>query len=404
MTTQEITSPELKHLEAEIHFKRENLRTIFDEAGPERTFALVKSIGGSNEDKVAEVRRLNDELQPIVAKAAGLRAALAIAQDLDENPAPTSTAETGANGRKAESFGERFVKSEACRNFGQKSVLDVDLKTLMSRTAGWAPESFREPGFVPIANAPIMVLDLMPTLPTKQAAVKYMEQTTRTNNAAERAEGAVYGEAAFVLAETSKTVETVGIWLPVTDEELEDVESAAAMIDLELPTMLRQRVDLQVLVGNGTTPNLQGVNNQAGIQTQAKGSDPGPDAIFKAMTKVRVTGRAMASGVVLHPNNWQDIRLLRTVDGIYIWGSPSDPAPETIWGLRVAQSDNQTLGTGLVGDFASWARLYLRRDVTVERTNSHSTDFINGRQAIRASIRCAMVWKRPAAFATVTGL
>ena len=177
-------------------------------------------------------------------------------------------------------------------------------RCVMTRAAGWAPESIREAGYVPAASAPIMVADIIPVVTTGQAAVKYMEQTTRTNNAAERAEAATYGEAAIVLTERSVTVESIGVWIPVTDEQIEDEAEAESLINLDLPLMLRQRVDLQQLVGDGSTPNIRGVNNVAGIQTQAKGADPVMDAIYKGRTKVRVTGRAMPNAVVISSPAW----------------------------------------------------------------------------------------------------
>ena len=200
------------------------------------------------------------------------------------------------------------------------------------------------------------------------------------------------------------TVETIGVWLPVTDEQLEDEEEAQAMIDLELPLMLRQRADLQVLVGDGNTPNILGVNNKGSIQTQAKGADPVFDAIHKGITKVRVTGRATPDVVVMHPNDWEGLVLTRTADGIYILGNPASEAPKSIWGLTPAISDNQTENTAVVGDFLNYARFYLRRGIEMKITDSHDTNFINGKQAIRAGFRGCTVWKRAAAFCTVTGI
>jgi HK97 family phage major capsid protein len=403
-----IEFPELKEVAGKIDERQLKLKTIFEEAGPERDMAKVKSLDGDSATKVAEIARLNAELADLGAerdKLKTLRQGVVNARLYGINEGDADI-ENGRPARK--SFGQ-LVAESAVRTggIGTKAEIDSDprqLKTLMTRSAGWAPESLRDPGYVPYASAPLMVTDLIPMLPTKQAAVKYMEQTTRTNNAAERAEGGAYGEAALALTERSVTVETVGVWLPVTDEQLDDEEEAAAMIDMDLPFMLRQRIDLQALVGDGSTPNVLGVNNKPSIQTQAKGADVVMDAIHKAATKVRVTGRALPDAVVFHPNDWEAVRLTRTADGIYILGNPQDPGPDRIWGLRVVQSDNQTENTAVVGDFANFSRFRLRRDVLVERTNSHDTYFTSGKQAIRAGIRCAFVWSRAAAFCTVTGI
>lgn len=280
----------------------------------------------------------------------------------------------------------------------------VELKALFETTAGWAPESARIPGLViEKATRPVQVLDIIPTGRTGQASVVYMEETTRTHAAAERAEAAAYAESTFVLTEQSSTVRSIGDSIPVTDEQIEDVVGVESYLNQRLEFGVRQRLDNQVLNGNGTAPNLRGITNVAGIQTQAKGSDPVPDAIYKAMVKVRVTGRAFPGAFVVHPNDWQDVRLLRTADGIYIWGSPSEAGPERIWGIQVVQADSLTEGTGLVGDFANFCQLYERRgaEIMVGYVND---DFLKGKRTIRAGLRVAFVVYRAAAFATVTGI
>jgi HK97 family phage major capsid protein len=306
------------------------------------------------------------------------------------------------------SFGQLFTESKAYKgrtgSVGPEARIDVELKTLMTTAAGWTPESTRTGRVVDFATRPVQVTDIIPQTTTTQAAVVYMEETTFTNNAAEAAEGAAYGEAALALTEQSATVRKIAVFIPVTDEQLEDEPQVRGYLDNRLPFMIRQRLDSQLLVGNGTAPNLRGLNNVVGVQTQAKGTDTTPDAIYKAMVKVRTVGFAEPNAVIMHPNDWQDIRLLRTADGLYIWGNPSEAGPERIWGLTIAQAVAQTENTAIVGDFATFSELAVRRGVDVQVSNSHDTYFTSGKQAVRADMRVGFVVYRPTAFCLTTGI
>jgi|GEM_PF-640729 len=224
-------------------------------------------------------------------------------------------------------------------------------KTLMARTAGYAPEVIRAPGFVEAATRPIQVLDIIPMFQTDQSSYKYMEETTRTHNAAEKAEGATFAESAFGFTERSAPVQKITDSLPVTDEQLQDVPSMNGYIDSRLTFGIRQRLDGQCIVGDGSDPNLRGLKNVSGIQTRAVGADPVMDAYFKAMTNVRLVGRATPTHHLMHPLDWQNIRLTRTADGIYIFGSPTDAGPERLWGLPVVQQDADVQGRGYTGSF-----------------------------------------------------
>ena len=112
----------------------------------------------------------------------------------------------------------------------------------------------------------------------------------------------------------------------------------------------------------------------------------------------------MPDAYVTNPADWQDVRLLRTADGIYIWGNPSEAGPERIWGLAVAQANGMTADTGVVGDFGNFSELAVKRGVETKISDSHSTFFVEGKQAIRADVRVALIYYRPAAFCSVTGV
>jgi HK97 family phage major capsid protein len=407
--------PALADAEGKLADRQKKLHTIFDEAGPDLDMSLVKSVEGDSAAKVAAIKALNDEMGDLgreiddLQKVAGIADAARKAREQNiPNPGAEGPTVPGPRQAESKSLGEHFTESKAFTGRqgqnGPEAHIDVELKTLMTTTAGWAPETFRTGRLVDFATRPIQVTDVIPQTTTGQAAVVYMEETTLTNNAAEVAEAGTYAESAFALTEQTNTVRKIGTFLPVTDEQLEDVPLVQGYLNNRLPFLVMQRLDSQILVGNGTAPNLRGILNVSGIQTQAKGADPVPDAIFKAMTLVRVTGRATPGPVIFHPTNWQSVRLMRTADGIYIWGSPSDTGPDRIWGSQVVQSDAITLGTAVLGDWQLYSELAMRRGLDVQVSNSHSTYFVEGKQAIRADIRAALVFYRPAAFATITGL
>jgi HK97 family phage major capsid protein len=274
----------------------------------------------------------------------------------------------------------------------------------MTTSAGWAPQAIRTNVVIPDEQRPIQVTDYIPSLTTTQASVVFMEETTFTNSAQETAEAGTYQESALAFTERTSTVRKVATFLPVTDEQLEDVEAAQQYVDSRLPFMVQQRLDGQIVAGDGTAPNLRGMLNVVGISTQAKGTDASLDAILKALVKVRVTGRAVPSATLIHSTDWQNIRLIKDANGNYILGSPITAGPEQLWGVPIVQTETTTAGTAICADLTRYTALYVRRGLDVQVSNSHSTFFIEGKQAVRADIRVAFVVYRPSAICTVTGL
>lgn len=402
----------LKKLQEKLTKQQADLGKVFEEAGPDLDFEKVKDIAGTTAEKAAKVREMNDDCAKTMKEIEALQDAEKARKDHEERqkalPVHHPAGEGNNDDPKPMKIGEAFVKAGAHlkANLDKEIKLyeGVNLKTLFETAAGWPTETLRTGRLVDFATRPIQVIDLLPGGQTSQSAVVYMEETTFTNNAAEVAEGAAYAEAALALTEKSSTVRKVAVFLPVTDEQLEDVPQVQGYLNNRLPFMLMQRLDSQIINGDGVAPNLKGILNTAGIQSQAKGADLVPDAVYKAMTKVRVTGRALPSGVIMHPNDWQTVRLLKTNDGVYIWGSPSEAGPERIWGLPIAQADSIAEGKAIVGDFRQFIELTERRGIEVKVSDSHSDFFIKGKQAIRADMRVALPVYRPAAFCEVTGL
>lgn len=409
MTTMDF--PALNEAEGELKKIQGDLAEVFRKAGPEMDFGKLKEYGASSRDVAAFVRELNDKCEAKTTEVSDLRATQQAAESVAKGFQSDATEGQGAQTKSTpESFAKALVDTGFAESKGKAFTADVDLKTLMSTGAGFAPEVTRTGRVVPFALTPVDFLDVIPSTTTSQASVKYMEETTATNAATELAESiqgtlTTYPESALAYTERVSPVQKIATFLPASDEQLEDEPQLLSLVENRLTYFLRQRLNTQVLNGNGTAPNLRGILNVAGIQTQAKGTDPGPDAFYKAMVKTQTgSGQANPNAVGLNPVDWQNIRLLRTADGIYIWGNPSDAGPMTLWGLTAISTQALAAGTAIVGDFANFAELVVRRGIEVQVSNSHSTFFVNGVQAIRADTRAAFVVYRPAAFCTVTGL
>ena len=277
------------------------------------------------------------------------------------------------------------------------------LKTLITLTTINNPAT-RLPVIRPSAQEERTVADLMLQGTTDNNTVTFMEETTFTNAAATVAEGDTKPEAALAFTERTVNVRKIATWIPATDEILSDVSGFESYLRGRLRFMVERTEEVQLLTGNGTAPNIRGINTATGVQTQAKGADPTPDAVYKAMTLVRSTGFAEPTAAVFHPNDWQDIRLLRTADGIYIWGSPVEAGPERIFGLEVRITTAQTENTGLVGAFRPFAQIFRREGITITASTEHSTYFVENKIAILAEERLALAIYRGAAFCKITGI
>jgi HK97 family phage major capsid protein len=267
---------------------------------------------------------------------------------------------------------------------------------------------------VDIRQRELNLLDLIPRLQTASDTIQYIREDTFTNNAAMVAEASattgtsgLKPESAFAYSTQTAPVRTAAHWVPITNRLLDDAPAMRGIIDSRLLLGLNLTLETQIISGGGTGEDFLGILG-SGILTQAIGTDSVLDAIFKARTQIRVTGHARPTAVVLHPNDWQGIRLARensatgTLGG-YLMGPPSDLGATTVWGMPVVEAEGLTENTGLVGAFDIGASLFDREQAAI-RVGTINDQFVRNMQTILAEMRAAFVVWRPSAFCRVTGI
>jgi len=415
--------PSLTDLRENLAAKQKELHEIFVEAGPDLDMDKVTSIYGDTAYKAAEIDKRNRELSELgqevdrLEKISAISALNEAKMEMSSQPASRPQFSGGTPSAQPKEFKPWHLKQMLQENKNYKSFRDglvrsvtmelpaADFKTLITLTTVNAQADRR--GLVNMALEDRTTADLMLQGQTDNNTVEYYEETTVTNSSATVAEGGTKPESALAWTLRTESVRKIATWIPATSEALADVSFLESQIRGRLAFMVQRTEEAQILNGDGSAPNLRGILNRSGIQTQAKGADPTPDSIYKAMQLIRGAGGsgfAEPTGVVLHPNDWTDIKLLRTADGMYIWGNPSDEGPDRIWGLPVRQTTAMTQNTGLVGAFRPYAEVLRREGITITLSTEHGTYFIENKVAILAEERLALAVYRPSAFCTVTGI
>ena len=267
------------------------------------------------------------------------------------------------------------------------------------------------------------VRDLFPVRTTTAAVIEYFRQIGFTSvngaptnsasmvadrNGANNAFG-LKPQSSFSFVGEQAPIRTLAHWEAAHRNVLADEPQLRSIIDNELMYGLRLREDDQILNGAGTGEDLTGILNTAGIQDYnwsdgVGGTTPDTkaDALRRAAT-LSFLAYYEPTGIVLHPNDWEDIELTKDLQGQYLVAvSVAMGGEPRVWRMPVIDTPAMTEGTALVGAFGSGAQLYDREQASIRISEQHSDFFIRNAIVVLAEQRLALAVKRPEAFVKVT--
>ncbi len=216
------------------------------------------------------------------------------------------------------------------------------------------------------------------------------------------ATGEVSGEKPEGVSEwlpVTEAVKTIAVWIPATKRALSDAAQIRGIIDSELRDDLEEEFESQILNGNGVGENFTGLLNTTGVLAQAWDTDI-LTTCRKAITSLRVTGRAIPTAWVMHPADWETIDLLTATNGLFYFGGPLRLGTRTLWGVPVVQNVQMTQGSALLGDWRK-AVVWDRERANISVSDSHEDFFIRNMVAILAEMRAAFGVIRPSGFVLV---
>jgi HK97 family phage major capsid protein len=227
----------------------------------------------------------------------------------------------------------------------------------------------------------VYIEQIADTAETTSDNVSWVEVVTETGAPASTAELAAIPEKDYAFQEFKKPVQKIAVINKHSVEILNDGPALVSAIKGFLAEDLNIVTDEQLLSGNGTAPQLQGVLGVATdlntlIGSQVLVGATHADVLRIGITKIRVAGKGKfrPTHIVLNPVDVEALELTKDSTGQYVL-PPFIAADGTrIGGATVIENTGITAGTFLMGDFR---KLHVRRKggVEVEITNSDADDF-----------------------------
>lgn len=337
-------------------------------------------------------------------------------------------AKTETEGYK--SFGRQVIDSDGYKQFlnGAAKHVAIDVKTVNTMDEGIIPAFSGGagqagtlvapqllPGIVPLKFQPLTIADLLAQGTTSSSSLSYVIEAAFQDTTAAVLEKGTKPQLDLTLTRRQDNVSKIANVAKVTDEMVQDAEQFQAYLQNRMTFGVQRAEETELLNGSGTAPHLQGILNRTGLATTVVTSATlsavkAMEGIFNQITALRSTSFVEPDAIVIHPTDWQTIRLGKDGQGQYYAGGPftgayGNPGPSNVanlWGVKTVITTAIAQGTVLVGGFQESGQVFRRQGITLEMTNSNVDDFVNNLITLRAEERLALAIYRPAGFGKVT--
>jgi HK97 family phage major capsid protein len=291
----------------------------------------------------------------------------------------------------------------------------MEVRTLIDSTGGidYATDAANGAGllrpigdpFIPpqtIRRTRLFMRDVLTSTNTTLALVPYIQELNaeaiaNASGAFFVGEGQPKPETQLSFTPADAPIRKIAAWIPATYEILQDAPTLRGYIDQRLQYMVALREEKAILNGSGTAPEIRGLRQQSGKQTQSAVANDPFATIGLGIGKIEIA-QGEASFIAMNPGDyWATVvgRHTSLFDGqTYNGSAPFNTPPAQIWGVPVVRTISIETTKVLVG--ARQGAVILDREGTVIRVgDQHSDYFTSNKVAILAEKRMGLAVHRP---------
>lgn len=213
-----------------------------------------------------------------------------------------------------------------------------------------------ESGYSRVVRRQPFVMDLVSRGVATSNIITWYEEANLDGGAAPTAEGAVKPLFDFEVEQKQETIKKVTVRANVTMELLDDAPQFESFLRNELMRDLRLAVDAQLINGDGTGNNLNGLftmasTYSAGIFTGTVDNADNWDVIVTAIDQIEIA-EFMPSDTLMYPSDVTALQLIKGSDGHPVVDRQLAAQQMSIGGVPITKNTGITVDNFLVGDLS----------------------------------------------------
>ena len=348
----------------------------------------VETINSSIAEKMLTVATKEDleglkaDVETLRGKADTEELKLAVAnlegrlESIKENAPKNSNLKQTLGQAISQAYEENIDAIKTIKENGGLLKLDVKAAATMTITdnysGGTVGLSTLEQGLARVQRRRAFLRALVNVAGTSSKYVVWIEQANPDPGAAGMtAEGAAKTQTDFDLVEKSKDVKKISAWIKVSKEMIADIPFMQGEINNELIELVELKLDSQILLGDGTGNNLEGIDNYAtawvagNFASTITGAN-NSDVLRVAIAQV-ASANFVANMVLMHPEDVAAMELTKDTTGGYTYPMfvPQADGITRVKGLPIVENTGVAAGTFYVID-STKSNLRMREDINVQ--------------------------------------
>lgn len=368
----------------------------------------IKNVQEEQKNGKVSLKAFEDKVKELGDKQLELSKSLAdVTQALDKNTKALNAT------NEVKSLGQKVAAHEAIKNYqGGTATFKISTKAdtinkspaTNSITRNTITPAYQA-GMVAMPDQPLQIEQLIPHIPVSVDAIEYTKEGSVTDGSKIVAEGEKLGETTV----TNPTLHTancvnIGAYTVVTHQLLTNESALSAFIEIKMQYKLKLNIENQLVNGNGTSTQLGGLLHEGNFTdktTVVQGKLPKSGATlldFALLLKTEFEKQyIMPEHLLLNPDDWAQLALLKDANGHYILGGPQLLATKNLWGTSIITTPFLSASKYILGNFTLGATIYDRESLDFRISDSDGENFKSMLYTFRVNRRLGFAVENPLA-------